>query len=266
MPVESEIISRFLRPAFTLCERELVRFVRQRNRIIVALATPILFWLLIGLGMGRSFNAGGGPDGGNYMLYFFPGTIIMILLFTAMFSTISIIEDRNEGFLQSVLVSPVWGMAVVLGKLMGGAILAFGQGLLFLLLAPLIGVHLTLASLLLACGFMLIVGFALTGLGFCIAWRMSSTQGFHAILNLLLMPMWFLSGAIFPARGAMKWVMGANPLTYGLAGLRQSLYLGSTGAGLPSMAVCAVVTVLFGAAMFGLAAMIAQGRVAADLQ
>ncbi len=266
MPSESDLQSRFLRPALSLCQRELLRFVRQRNRIIGALATPILFWLLIGLGMGRSFNAGSGPDSGDYMRYFFPGTIIMILLFTAMFSTISIIEDRNEGFLQSVLVSPVWPMAIVLGKLLGGAILAFGQGLLFLLLAPIIGVHLGPVEFVSACAFMFVVGFALTGLGFCIAWRMSSTQGFHAILNLLLMPMWFLSGAIFPARGAMKWVMGANPLTYGLAGLRQSLYLGTHGSDLPSVAVCAVVTVLFAAVMFGLASVVAQGRVAADLQ
>src|SRR6188472_251910 len=160
-------------PAFSLCHRELTRFLRQRHRIIGALATPIVFWLLIGGGMGRSFRGPGVSDaGGNYLQFFFPGTILMILLFTAIFSTISIIEDRREGFLQSVLVAPVPRMAIVLGKVLGGTVLA-------------------------------IVAFSLTALGFCIAWRMNSTQGFHAIMNLFLMPLWFLSGALFPAEGAM---------------------------------------------------------------
>ena len=122
-------------PALSLCKRELVRFLRQRHRIIGALATPIVFWLLIGAGMGRSFHFEGLPGGGNYLQYFFPGTVLMILLFTAIFSTISIIEDRREGFLQSVLVAPVPRMSIVLGKVLGGTVLAFGQGLIFLILA-----------------------------------------------------------------------------------------------------------------------------------
>jgi ABC-2 type transport system permease protein len=256
-----------VRPALSLCRRELVRFVRQRNRIVGALATPIVFWLLIGLGMRHSFNAASMPDGGDYMRYFFPGTVVMILLFTAIFSTISIIEDRREGFLQSVLVAPVSRMAIVLGKLLGGTLLAFGQGLIFLLLAPLIGLSLSPLALLAACGFLFVVSFALTGLGFCIAWRMSSTQGFHAIMNLFLMPMWFLSGALFPATGAMRWVMGLNPLTYGLAGLRRSMYLGNLSAvSLPGWPACIGVTLLFAVVMFALASLISTGRVAADLQ
>src|SRR5204862_1547331 len=119
-------------PALSLAKRELVRFLRQRHRVVGALATPIVFWLLIGGGMGRSFRADGTPGGGNYLQYFFPGTVLMILLFTAIFSTISIIEDRREGFLQSVLVAPVPRMAIVLGKVLGGTVLAFGQGLIFL--------------------------------------------------------------------------------------------------------------------------------------
>src|SRR3978361_402741 len=130
-------------PALSLCRRELVRFLRQRHRIIGALATPIVFWLLIGAGMGRSFKFEGLPGAGNYLQYFFPGTVLMILLFTAIFSTISIIDDRREGFLQSVLVAPVPRMAIVLGKVLGGTVLAFGQGLIFLALAPLIGMPLS---------------------------------------------------------------------------------------------------------------------------
>src|SRR3954471_20991614 len=96
-----------LLPAVSLARRELVRFLRQRHRIVGALATPIVFWLLIGAGMGRSFQNAAGSGSGNYLKYFYPGTVLMILLFTAIFSTISIIEDRKEGFLQSVLVAPI---------------------------------------------------------------------------------------------------------------------------------------------------------------
>src|SRR4051812_10453138 len=171
-----------LLPAISLAQRELVRFIRQPNRVIGALATPIVFWLLIGAGMGHSFK-GGASGEQNYMEYFFPGTIVMILLFTAIFSTISIIEDRREGFLQSVLVAPVSRMSIVLGKALGGTVLATLQGLLFLLLAPTIGIKLSLGSTLLALAIMLLLSFALTALGICIAWRMSSTAGFHAIMN-----------------------------------------------------------------------------------
>src|SRR5437660_8460134 len=138
-----------MQAALSLCHRELVRFLRQPHRIIGALATPLVFWLLIGAGMNRSFQADS-PGGENYLRYFFPGTILMILLFTAIFSTISVIEDRREGFLQSVLVAPISPMVIVLGKVLGGTGLAFGQGLIFLLLAPLVGFSFTLVSCVLA--------------------------------------------------------------------------------------------------------------------
>src|SRR5215208_3101993 len=221
-----------LRPALSLAQRELVRFLRQRHRIIGALATPIVFWLLIGGGMGRSISVGSGGE--SYIRSFFPGTLVMILLFTAIFSTISIIEDRREGFLQSVLVAPIPRQTIVLGKVLGGTVLAGGQGLFFLLLAPLVGFHFSVGSLLLCVFLMIVISFALTALGFCIAWRMSSTQGFHAIMNLFLMPMWFLSGALFPPDGAwwgLKWVMRLNPLTYGLSGLRHSMLPGQVSGG-----------------------------------
>src|SRR5205809_5538227 len=136
-------------PALSLCHRELVRFLRQRHRIVGALATPIVFWLLVGAGMNRSFQSDS-PGGENYLHYFFPGTVLMILLFTAIFSTISVIEDRREGFLQGVLVAPVSRMSIVLGKTLGGTLLAFAQGLVFLILAPLIGIKLTFMSVVLA--------------------------------------------------------------------------------------------------------------------
>ena len=266
-------------PALSLARREWVRFLRQRHRVIGALATPVVFWLLIGGGMGRSFRADGLPGGGNYIQYFFPGTVLMILLFTAIFSTISIIEDRREGFLQSVLVAPVPRLAIVLGKVLGGAALAFAQGVVFLILGPLVGVRPSPGGLAVALVLMAVLSVALTALGFCIAWRMSSTQGFHAIMNLFLMPMWFLSGALFPsenAAGPLRWVMRANPLTYGLSGLREALYWGREGAasapgqgsGLLTgpVVVGLAVSVGFAVAMVALATAVARRNVSADLQ
>jgi len=260
-------------PAISLCHRELVRFLRQRHRVIGALATPIVFWLLIGGGMNRSFRAAGDvPGGQNYLEYFFPGTVLMILLFTAIFSTISVIEDRREGFLQGVLVAPVSRMQIVLGKVLGGTVLAFAQALVLLILAPLVGVRLSLGGFALALVTMLALAFALTALGLCIAWRMHSTQGFHAIMNLFLMPMWFLSGALFPASGAwrgLRWVMMINPLTYGLAALRRSLYWNDRATippGLPGLGVSLAISVLFAIMMFVLASRIAAGRTQADLE
>jgi ABC-2 type transport system permease protein len=254
-----------LLPAVSLARRELVRFLRQRHRVIGALLTPVVFWLLIGGGMGRSFRDG------NYLQFFFPGTVLMILLFTAIFSTISIIEDRREGFLQSVLVAPVSRMSIVLGKVLGGTALAFGQALLFLLVAPLIGIRPPPGGVALALLFMLVLAFALTALGFCIAWRMNSTQGFHAIMNLFLMPLWFLSGALFPPDGAMgelKWVMRLNPLSYGLDGLRRALYLGTPDAPTygPGIAVCLLVSVAFAGLLFVVAGVVANGRSSGEFE
>src|SRR5207248_5684272 len=259
-----------LLPALSLAKREWVRFLRQRHRVVGALATPIVFWLLIGAGMGRSFQ---GADGrtGSYLQYFYPGTLVMILLFTAIFSTISIIEDRREGFLQSVLVAPTARHTSVLEKVLGGTALASGQGLIFLLLAPLVGVHFTVGSFLLCVLLMMVISFALTALGLCIAWRMSSTQGFHAIMNLFLMPMWFLSGALFPVAGAwggLRIIMGINPLTYGLAAIRRAMYWSepATGGNLPGLGLSLIVSVAFAAAMFALAAAIAASPSKADLE
>lgn len=253
-------------PARSLCRRELVRFVRQRSRIVGALATPLVFWLLIGGGMGRSLNVGGNT---SYIQYFFPGTLLMILLFTAIFSTISVIEDRREGFMQSVLIAPVSRQAVVLGKVLGGTLLAAGQGLLFLLLAPAVGIGFTFASAALCVLFTLILSFALTSLGLAIAWRMSSTQGFHAIMNLFLMPLWFLSGALFPARGAwpgLRWAIVVNPLSYGLAGLRGAMGLAADG-DVPSAspAVNLAVSLALALVMFIVATCVASRPAQADL-
>ena len=239
--------------AGTLWFREIVRFVRQPNRIVGALGTPLLFWLIIGSGLGKSFQAAGSGTAG-YLEYFFPGTLALIALFTAIFSTISIIEDRQVGFLQSVLVAPVPRSAVTLGKIMGATTLAVIQAVIFLALAPAIGISLDVPRLLALVGVLTLMGFSLSALGYLIAWRMESTQDFHAIMNLLLIPLWLLSGALFPPAGAPVWIRGiirANPLTYGITAVRHILYSTTqVESGLPSLVTCLAVTALFCIASF----------------
>ena len=129
-------------PALSLWKREIVRFYRQRSRVIGVIISPVLFWIVIGSGFGSSFR-GGTAGGQHYLDFFFPGALTMIVLFTAIFAMMSLIEDRNEGFLLTVLVAPVSRCAIVLGKVLGGATLSAIQGLIFLAFAPLIGIHFT---------------------------------------------------------------------------------------------------------------------------
>jgi len=240
-------------PAFTLWWREIVRFYRQRSRVVGVIASPLLFWLVIGSGFGSSFRAGNAPGQQHYLDYFYPGALIMIVLFTSIFAMMSLIEDRKEGFLLSVMVAPVPRSAIVLGKVLGGTTLSAIQGLIFLAFAPFVGVHMGFIDFLLVVFVVFLVSFALTSLGFAIAWPMDSTQAFHAIINLFLIPLWLLSGALFPLSGASGWlrlVMRLNPLTYGVEALRILLYPESpTVLPLPaSIAALSLFTIL----MFGL--------------
>jgi ABC-2 type transport system permease protein len=153
----------------------------------------------------------------------------MIVLFTAIFSMMSLIQDRNEGFLLSVLAAPVSRSAIVLGKVVGGAVLAAIQGIIFLAFAPMVSVHMTAATIGSSILVIVLISFELTALGFTIAWPMDSTQAFHAIVNLLLIPLWLLSGSLFPLAGASGWLrfcMLLNPLTYGVEALRAILFPG----------------------------------------
>ncbi len=245
----------------TLAERELVRFFRQRNRVIGALVQPVMFWGLFSAGL-RGNNLG--------FAFFFPGTIAMILLFTAIFATISIIEDRREGFLQSVLVSPAPRWAMVLGKIVGGAAIALLQAVLFLALGFLtLGMPGTVSDILLSIVLMIVIAVALTGLGFFLAWRMESSQGFHAIMSVFLFPMWLLSGALFPDDPAswITFLSRFNPLTYGVAGLRHYLNFGdlSMVKALPSLPICWAVSLAFALVTVALSWWIAGTRTTGDL-
>jgi ABC-2 type transport system permease protein len=243
-----------LLPTWSLFARELLRFVRQPGRVLGSLGTPVLFWLLLGAGFGHTFQPPGLGHSMSYLTYFFPGTVLLVVLFTAIFASISVIQDRTEGFLQGVLVAPVPRLAIVLGKVLGGAVLGFVQGLILLLLAPLAGLGFTLLGFLGACGALFLTALALSALGFLFAWRMDSVQGFHAVMNLLMFPMWLLSGAFFSAAGASFWiraVMDVNPLTYGLTALRGALLPASERAalGIGDPYVAAAVVAAFALAM-----------------
>ena len=248
-------------PAFSLWQREIVRFYRQRARVVGVIASPLLFWIVIGSGFGSSFRSSG-AGGQHYLDYFFPGALTMIVLFTAIFTMMSVIEDRKEGFLLSVLVAPVSRSVIVLGKVLGGATLATLQGLIFLVFAPALGVHFTFVSFGLTVLVVFLVAFSLTALGFIIAWPMDSTQAFHAIINLFLIPLWLLSGSLFPLSGASMWlraVMLINPLTYGTEALRSLLFPGSASTGLSLSANFAVLA-LFTLVMFALSFLVANRR------
>ncbi len=245
----------------TLWQREIVRFYRQPSRVVGALAPPVVFWLLIGSGLGPSFRPADGGAAG-YLAWFFPGIVILILLFTAIFSEISIIEDRREGFLQGVLVAPVPRTAVVLGKVLGGTTLAMLQCVPFLALAPAVGLRIpSVAALAPLAAVLFLLAFALTALAAAIAWRLESSQGFHAIMNLFLIPMWLLGGTLFPIAGGgwLGVVMRVNPLTYGVAALRRAL-AGGALPGLPDAGVAVAVTAACAALAFAAAAMVASRR------
>lgn len=255
--------------SWALAVRELRRFFRQRSRIVGAIGQPIVFWIVFGAGLGASFQA---PQWAvvlerplTYQEYFLPGIAVLIVLFTAIFATISIIEDRREGFLQGVLVAPAPRLAIVMGKVLGGSLLAMIQAGLFLCLGPLLSwvglapaipISVGVIQGIVAAMFLALVAVELTSLGFLIAWPMNSTQGFHAVMSVFLLPMWLLSGSFFPGgeSGWLSLVIRLNPLTYGVAGLRRLLYAEAlpVGEALPSMVLCCVVTVLATAVLLAL--------------
>ena len=252
----------FLLVVFSLWWREMIRFYRQWARVVGVIASPLLFWIVIGSGFGTSFreaHASSEP----YLVYFYPGSLIMIVLFTSIFTMMSVIQDRNEGFLLSVLVAPISRSAVVLGKVLGGTTLAAVQGLIFLIFLPAIGIHPGLSQLGMVAFVIVLTSFALTALGFAIAWRLDSAQAFHAIINVFLIPLWLLSGALFPLSGASGWlriVMRANPLTYGVDALRMALRPDAVSTSQFSMPVSIAILSGFSLVLFGIALSMANRK------
>ncbi|MBM4165672.1 MAG: multidrug ABC transporter permease [Ignavibacteria bacterium] len=255
----------FFLPVYTLSKRELIRFLRQKSRIIGVVGSPLLFWLLIGSGIGTTFKIPGAKETEGYLEYFFPGTVLLVVLFTSIFASISTIEDRREGFLQSVLVSPARRSSIVLGKILGITILATLQGTMFILLAPFAGVSLTFGTFISTVLTIILISFGLAALGFLFAWRLDSTQGFHAIMNLVFVPMWMLSGSLFPTSGASSWIaliMQCNPLSYMLDMLRHILYWNNDmrKISLNPFGISFLVTHIFAATMFILCVILAKKK------
>jgi ABC-2 type transport system permease protein len=253
-----------MRAVAALWQRELVRFLGDRARVIGSLGQPVVFFLLFAGALKDSLRVGAQ----SYGEFFFPGTLAMIVMFTAIFATITVIEDRKEGFLQGVLVAPLPRGAIALGKVLGGATLGFLLGAVFLLGGAAFGLVASGAAEVLAgLAVLLLLAFALTGCGFALAWVMDSTAGYHGIMMLVLMPALLLSGAFFPQTGAhvlVRILMAINPLTYGVGLLRHALGNANPVMGLPAPSVCFAITVAFALLSFALATFVTTRRSARD--
>lgn len=208
-----------------ITRRELVRYIRQPARIAAAVGTPALIWLFLASGFADAMQ----PqhlEHQTYSLFVLPGMMTLVAVFASIFASIAIIEDRAGGWLQTVLVSPAPRWSIALGRVLGGAVVATVQALLLLLALPFIGGSYTAAGIVIVIVAVALTSVAMTGLGLLFAWQCESTGGFHSVMNLLLMPLWLLSGAFFPAAGAATWlktIIEVNPLTWCTDAIRQPL-------------------------------------------
>ncbi len=230
-----------LRAIYIIWYRDILRFWRDRMRLLGSLAQPLLFLIVFGTGLGSALGGAGGFGGGgstlSYTQFIFPGIIGMSILFSAIFGAMSIVWDREFGFLKEVLVAPIDRSAVAIGKALGGATQAMVQGLILLVLAPVVGVQLTVTSVLLVIVFSFLLAFSLSSLGVLIASRMTSMQGFQVVMNFLMMPIFFLSGSLFPLQGLPDWMTvltRIDPASYGMDPLRRVML---EGAGMPTAAL-----------------------------
>jgi len=208
-----------------LTKRELIRQVRQPSRVIASIATPMMIWLFI---VGGFSHAVGEVGGGRSSLtaYTIPGMASLTVMFASIFAAISLIQDRHDGVLRAALVSPAPGWSIAMSKIGAGSLIALMQALIVLLTLPMLGISLHVVGVLGAILALACISIALIGLGLAMAWIVDSSQGFHGVMNTLLMPMWLLSGAIFPVEEAAGWLRIAalcNPLTWAHAAMRQSL-------------------------------------------
>jgi ABC-2 type transport system permease protein len=212
------------RAIYIIWLRDIKRHFRDRARIIGSLGSPIIFIFILGAGLGSSMRfSGGGIEGFDYKVFMFPGILGMTVLFAGVFSAVSIVWDREFGFLKEMLVAPVPSWSIAMGKVVSGATIASMQGTIMLLLAPLLGISLSPAMLARLLPTMFLVAFSMTGLGVLVATRLKTMQGFQMIMNFIMMPMFFLSGAMFQLTSAPRWMdtlARINPLTYGVDAMR----------------------------------------------
>jgi ABC-2 type transport system permease protein len=209
-----------LRGIYTLWNREVLRFIRERTRLISSVITPILWLVIFGTGLGLSM---GSHTGFNYQQFIFPGIIGQTLLFTAMFMGISVIWDRQFGFMKEILVAPISRLSIYIGKMLGVGTGAMIQGIIVFALGFLIGIPITAAMFLEVLPLMVLITIGLVCIGLVIASILNSLENFGAIMTFVNMPMFFLSGALFPVATLpswLSWVFYLNPLTYDVDALR----------------------------------------------
>lgn len=214
---------RDLKGIYIIWLRDIKRFFRDKPRLITGITRPSLHLFILGSGLSSAFGMFGGRGGDWYMDFVYPGILGMIVLFTSLFSAFSIVWDREFGFLKEILVAPISRTSIVVGKALSGSTISLFQGIILLIFAPLLHIKLNFPMIIKICLLILLTSFALTSLGILIASRMKSMQGFNMIMNFLVMPMFFLSGAMFPLKELPKWLeylVNINPLSYSIDALR----------------------------------------------
>jgi ABC-2 type transport system permease protein len=234
-------LSRNVRTIAMIWRREMIRFWRNRTRLLTSFAQPLLYLFIFGAGLNRLVSRGGAtPAGVSFQKFLYPGVLAMILLFSSMFSAISIVWDREFGFLREMLVAPVSRTSLVVGKALGGASTSAIQAVVLLALAPIVGVHLTVLKVFLLLPMLMLVAFAMTSVGVALAAGMASLESFQVVMQLVMMPMFFLSGAIYPVTGLPTWLSvltRLDPLTYGVAPIRRIVLGGSVAGSIPIFGV-----------------------------
>jgi ABC-2 type transport system permease protein len=214
-----------LRAVKVVWKRELIRFGRDRLRILTSLMQPFLFLFVLGTGLSRLASAG--THGVNLRTFVYPGVLCMAVMFTAMFSAASLVWDREFGFLREMMVAPVRRSSLVLGKCLGGATVAGFQGVIVLCLAGLVGVPYAPGLIALVFAMQLVLAFTITAFGVMVAARITQMQSFMALMQMAIMPMYFLSGALFPVSGLPQWLAVLNrldPLTYAVDPMRRAVF------------------------------------------
>ena len=214
-----------LRAIKVVWKRELIRFSRDRLRILTSLIQPFLFLFVLGTGI--SSIASAGTHGVNFKTFIYPGVLCMAVMFTAMFSAASIVWDREFGFLREMMVAPVRRSSIVLGKCLGGATVAAFQGLIVIAISPLVGVPYELGLILELLGLALLLAFSITAFGVMFAARVNQMQSFMALMQMAIMPMFFISGALFSVASLPAWLAVLNrldPLTYAVEPMRRAIF------------------------------------------
>ncbi len=214
---------RDLKGIYIIWLRDIKRFFRDKARLITGIARPSFYLFILGSGLSSAFGMFGGRGGDWYMDFVYPGILGMIIIFTSLFSAVSIVWDREFGFLKEILVAPISRTSIVIGKALSGSTLSLFQGIIMLFFAPLLRIQLNFFMIIKICLLILLTSFALTSFGILIASRMRTMQGFHMIMNFIIMPMFFLSGAMFPLKDLPKWLeylVNINPLSYSIDAIR----------------------------------------------